>query len=148
MSRKHVLALAAVALAALGLAAGCGGDGGEEAAPATTTAADQGYGGGDATTVAAAEATTLELAADPGGALAFDAAELEAPAGEVALVLTNDSPLPHDVSIEGNGVSVAGETFTGGTRTTVATLEPGTYTFYCSVLGHREGGMEGTLTVK
>ena len=146
MSRKHVLALAAVALAAIGLAAGCGGDGGEEAAPATT--ADQGYGEGAATTAAAAEATTLELAADPGGALAFDAAELEAPAGEVALVLTNDSPLPHDVSNEGNGVAVAGETFTGGTRTTVATLEPGTYTFYCSVLGHREGGMEGTLTVK
>lgn len=134
MSSKHLPVLAASALTALGFAAGCGGDGGEEAAPATTAAA--------------AEATTLELAADPGGALAFDAAELEAPAGEVALVLVNDSPLPHDVSIEGNGVAVAGETFTGGTRTTVATLEPGTYTFYCSVPGHREGGMEGTLTVK
>jgi uncharacterized cupredoxin-like copper-binding protein len=28
------------------------------------------------------------------------------------------------------------------------TLKPGKYQFYCTVTGHREGGMEGTLTVK
>jgi uncharacterized cupredoxin-like copper-binding protein len=27
-------------------------------------------------------------------------------------------------------------------------VKPGEYVFYCSVEGHREGGMEGTLTVK
>lgn len=135
--RRSILLLVALA-AALGLvAAGCGGGDGEttaQAPPAETGAP----AGGE---------TTLELAADPGGALEFDTSSLEAPADTIAIVLTNDSSVPHNVSIEGGGVDVEGETFTGGTRTTTVPLEPGTYTFYCSVPGHREGGMEGTLTV-
>jgi plastocyanin len=134
------------AIAALGLvAAGCGGGDENEAAPpappAETPPAETG-GGGEAA------GTTLELAADPSGALAFDKTSLEAPAGEVSIVLTNDSSVPHNVSIEDGGVEVEGETFSGGgTRTTSATLEPGTYTFYCSVPGHADAGMTGTLTV-
>jgi uncharacterized cupredoxin-like copper-binding protein len=27
-------------------------------------------------------------------------------------------------------------------------LKPGTYTFFCSVPGHEQGGMKGTLVVK
>ena len=52
------------------------------------------------------------------------------------------------IDTKGNGVDVKGEVVaTGGTSTVSEELEPGTYTFYCSVEGHREGGMEGTLTV-
>jgi uncharacterized cupredoxin-like copper-binding protein len=51
--------------------------------------------------------------------------------------------------ITGNGVSVAGVVVgPGGTSTVSASLKPGTYTFYCTVPGHREAGMSGTLTVK
>jgi plastocyanin len=36
----------------------------------------------------------------------------------------------------------------GGTQSKKIDLKPGTYTFYCSLPGHRAAGMEGTLTVK
>jgi uncharacterized cupredoxin-like copper-binding protein len=39
-------------------------------------------------------------------------------------------------------------TFQGGSKTVSATLRAGTYKFYCSVPGHRQAGMEGTLTVQ
>ena len=38
-------------------------------------------------------------------------------------------------------------TFKGGSRTLTLKLKPGTYKFFCTVPGHRQAGMEGTLTV-
>jgi plastocyanin len=91
----------------------------------------------------------LRLSADPGGELSFDRPSLEARAGPVTLVMDNPSSVPHNVSIEGRGVDEEGETVGQGGRSTVrAELRPGEYDFYCSVPGHREGGMEGTLTVR
>jgi plastocyanin len=90
----------------------------------------------------------LTLSADRGGDLSFDKGTLEAPAGEVTIRMANPSSVPHNVSIEGEGVDEEGDTVDqGGTSTVSAELQPGEYSFYCSVAGHREGGMEGTLTV-
>jgi len=81
------------------------------------------------------------------GDFAFDPAEIEAEAGEdLVIALTSDDIL-HDFTIDELDVQVtadAGETEEGG----ISDLEPGDYTYYCSVPGHREAGMEGTLTVQ
>ncbi|HEV7528068.1 MAG TPA: plastocyanin/azurin family copper-binding protein [Solirubrobacteraceae bacterium] len=97
---------------------------------------------------AAAATTTLKLAANPAGQLAFDTKQLSAKAGKVTIDFANASPIEHDVAVA-QGSSVVGQTpvFTGGSKTLSVTLKPGTYTFFCTVPGHRQAGMEGTLTV-
>jgi plastocyanin len=138
MTRRILLVMLAVVALSLAVAA-CGGDDDEADEPAAEeTTEDTGGGGG----------TTIELAADPGGALAFDQTELTAPAGEVTIHLTNDAQIPHNVEVEGNGVEEVSDTITGADTSLTLTLEPGEYEFYCAVPGHREGGMEGTLTVE
>jgi plastocyanin len=92
---------------------------------------------------------TLQLKADPSGALKFDKAALSAKAGKVTIDMDNPSPLPHAIAVQGSGVNKVGKTVNQNGKSTVsATLKAGTYTFYCPVDGHRAAGMEGTLTVK
>jgi plastocyanin len=130
--------------------AGCGGDddddggggGSGSGGGASTQPSDTGGGGGGG------DAQTLRIAADPGGALKFDKSSLTAKAGKVTIVMDNPSNLPHAVEIEGNGVEVEGETVEkGGVSRASADVTAGDYEFYCPVDGHKEAGMEGTLTV-
>lgn len=97
-------------------------------------------------------------AAGPGGEikveadeseLAYDTDSLESKAGEVTIDFTNPSSIGHDVDVEKDGEDLGGtEVITQSEESATVALEPGTYTFFCSVPGHREAGMEGTLTVK
>jgi plastocyanin len=96
----------------------------------------------------AGKATKLTQAADPGGQLAFEKQELTAKAGTVTIEFANASPVEHNLTIEENKkVLGATPTFVSGKRTLTVKLSPGTYTFFCSVPGHREAGMEGKLKV-
>jgi uncharacterized cupredoxin-like copper-binding protein len=137
--------LAAAAVAALAVA-GCGGGGGSKStasnpapAPSTAPSGASSSGGGH----------KLNIKADPSNQLKFNTSSLSAKAGEVTIVMSNPSQLSHSVAIQGNGVNVAGQVVgPGGTSTASAKLKPGTYTFFCTVPGHRQAGMQGTLTVK
>ena len=140
----------AVLAAALVLAlAGCGGDddenGGGTAATSTPTEAPEDSGGGGG---GGGGGETISLAAPEDGSLVFEPSELSAAAGDVTIEFDNPSTNPHAVAIEGNGVDETGETVTGDSTSLTATLEAGEYTFYCPVGGHRQAGMEGTLTVE
>jgi plastocyanin len=90
--------------------------------------------------------TTLRLTADAKGFPRFDKKSLESPAGKVTLSLKNPSPLPHNISIE--GVATGKQVVNGGTSTVTAVLEPGSYTFLCTLPGHAQAGMKGTLVVR
>jgi plastocyanin len=127
-----------IALAALVLAlAACGGSDNEAA---TTGGGATGGGGGG---------QTLQISADPSGALKFEQTSLETTAGKVTIDFTNDSSLTHNVTLDGPGVEDEGtDTITGSSTSTTLDLQPGTYTFYCSVDGHRAAGMEGKIVVK
>jgi plastocyanin len=149
---KQVAALLALVLASFALVACGGGDddsgttattGGETTNEAAGGAGAKEEGGGGA-------AATLEFEADPGGQLAYTTTSASTKAGEVTIDFSNPQPLPHDVKIESSdGEDVGGtDTISEGSNSATVDLKPGTYTFYCSVPGHREAGMEGTLTVK
>ena len=149
---RAAFALAAVIGVTLA-AAGCGSDSGSSAdstttssAPATTAPATT----APATTAPAAGGSTVAVAADPSGALAYVQTSLTAPAGTTTFTFTNDSPVPHNLTFEKAGTEDelgATKTITSGSDSLTLTLPAGDYDYYCSVPGHEEAGMKGTLTV-
>ena len=91
---------------------------------------------------------TLEVTADPGGQLKYEQTSLQAKAGAVKIDFDNPSPIDHDVTIAAGQRKLGGtKVVTSGKATATVDLQPGTYTFYCSVDGHRQAGMEGQLKV-
>jgi uncharacterized cupredoxin-like copper-binding protein len=141
---KLTLVLSLLALGAFGIAA-CGDDDDEETTPAQTTTEKKtpaGDGGG--------AAEKVSVSAAPDGSLAFEEKDLKVDAGEVTFEFDNPAQLPHDYCVEDADGDEVGCTdqITDGEDSLTVDLKPGKYEFYCSVAGHREGGMEGPLTVK
>jgi plastocyanin len=111
-----------------------------------TTGANGDQQGGEAKANAKNE---VEIPADPDGQLLYEFKSASAKPGRVTLLSKNDSEVPHDISVKGSGVDEKGNQVTGGgTSRVTASLKSGEYTFYCSVPGHEQGGMKGTLTIK
>ncbi len=141
-----------VALAVVALASGEPRPLVTQPAPATTQPAQ------DTTADTAPPDTATPETATPAGGdadaiemvmteFAFAPADLQAPAGQpIVIDLVNEGAVEHNLTIDDAGASAdlaAGESgsvsFEG--------LAAGSYRFYCSIPGHAEAGMEGTLEV-
>ncbi len=100
-------------------------------------------GGGGAPPAPPARAVTVQATE-----FAFTPASLEASAGEtVKVTLENKGTVEHDFVIDELRVKAHAAVGTSADAT-LSDLKPGTYTFYCTIAGHRQAGMEGTLVVK
>jgi uncharacterized cupredoxin-like copper-binding protein len=142
MMKLALFALGIVASLAL---AACGGGGGTSSTTASSTSTST------TTQASAGGASTIKLAADPTN-IAYDTKSLSAKAGNVTIDFDNPSTaLPHDVCVESSSGQQLGcsDQVTGSSTTLdLSNLKSGSYTFYCSVDGHRQAGMEGKLAVK
>jgi plastocyanin len=108
------------------------GEGGEHAAGGGE------QGGGDA-----GANEPLFVAVD----IEFEQAPETLPPGDIDVVLENRGSIEHNVVIEELGDEKILEAAGGQSDDGTVTLEPGEYTYYCDVAGHR-ATMEGTLTVE
>src|ERR671939_1062647 len=132
---------AAIALAAAALAlVGCGSSSsaGETTSPANTSTQPNAPAPGQ---------EVIQLKADE-NALKFDRDDVKTLAGKVQLSMSNPSSVQHNIAIKGNGVDEKGAVVgKGGISIVNVQLKPGDYEFYCSVDGHEQAGMKGTLHV-
>jgi plastocyanin len=144
--RRASAVLVVAALAVVGLAA-CGSSSNDNSttAAATPPATTPATGGG-----AAGGASTVDISTPGGSTLAYDQKSVSAKAGSVTVNFDNKEALQHDVAVADSSGKVLGQTdlVSSGTANATVNLTAGTYTFYCTVPGHREAGMQGTLTVK
>ena len=137
--RRGALSIAA-AVAIVSIVAGCGGSSGSSA----TTPATHGTSSSQSQTTAGATVLNIQASASE---LAFVPNALSAPAGRITIRMTNPSQLQHSIALAVSGIAPGPVVGHGGVSQVVANLQPGTYTFYCTVPGHRQAGMTGTLTV-
>ena len=119
------LRLVSVVGLGLGLTlAACGGDDDDNA---------------DAGATAGGPEQTLDVEATD--ALKFDPDHLTATAGVIRIVQDNTGAITHTFLIDGQDFKLTND------QSGDIDLAAGDYVFYCDVPGHRDAGMEGTLTV-
>ena len=130
LSLGHFLRRASMpaAAAAVLVVAGCGGG-----------SADTGTGSQQSQ---APDAVVLTVS---GTEYSFTPSTLKASAGKTTIRFTNKGAVEHDFTVGGLGVRITAQP--GKTAQATVTLKPGTYKTHCSVIGHSQSGMNGTLTV-
>jgi uncharacterized cupredoxin-like copper-binding protein len=123
----------------LGVLAGCGAGGGGGQASKASSANTKGSAGSVVKTI---EVKETEFKLDPAKIT------LNKP-GTYVFKAVNSGSTTHALEIEGKGVEEETEDLDPGQSAELkVSLKPGKYEIYCPVDGHREQGMEGTVTVK
>jgi mono/diheme cytochrome c family protein/plastocyanin len=93
-----------------------------------------------------AEGGVLTMPADESGATRFASTNATAEAGSLEIVMPNPSGSPHNIALAGGEAGqVVGQ---GGESRIEVNLKPGEYEYLCTVPGHADGGMKGTLKVE
>jgi plastocyanin len=147
MKLLRILTVTLVALV-VAAGAGCGGGDGDGDNEKATTPSQT---GGESTQAAGgAETTTVKM-----GEYSFDPSDPTVKRG-TTLTAENDGQIGHNLTIEQGPdpkketKKLAGTaTFLGGKSEKLPIdLKPGKYAMVCTVSGHRDLGMRGTITVK
>jgi len=117
---------------------GCGGDGGGDVGGTTSTSPSASQ-----TEEPSADVVVVGTASSQ-----YEPSEVQAEAGTISVALTSEGG-PHTFTVElGTDNDTVAQVFAPGeTDTGEIELEAGTYTFFCTIPGHRDQGMVGTLTV-
>ncbi|HEX6099557.1 MAG TPA: hypothetical protein VF432_24800 [Thermoanaerobaculia bacterium] len=112
----------------------------------TATATHPASPGGTALVPDVAAGTTVMIVVTEGSVAVQGQA---IPPGPAVITVQNGGRERHNLFIEGEGISrAAGDIIdAGGTRTVDVLFRPGTYTFYCPVLNHREQGEQTQMTI-
>jgi plastocyanin len=140
------LALVMLLVLSLGLlVAGCGDD--DDEADATDTVA-QTATTGEATAEDGEVTQAFDVPVAQTG-LAYAITEITASPGTITLRSANGQAIPHNIAIDEPEQQIGEIVQDGGvSEITLTITEPGEYEFYCSVPGHREAGMVGTLIIE
>ena len=149
MKLLRILALLAVTLV-VAIGAGCGDENGGDTTSATTGTATDTTETGTNTTGEGGGTTPVSM-----DEFSFDPKDLSVSSGDT-LEVKNDGAVAHNLTIEQgsdpnekSGKLAGTSTFQGGeSEDLTVDLDPGKYAMACTVSGHRDAGMVGTITVK
>jgi uncharacterized cupredoxin-like copper-binding protein len=140
------IVMVASLLAATAVLAACGG--GSSATSAASSAASQAAsaaGGGGSSSASGGAAVSVS----EGEFFIKLQGGMKLKAGSTTFDVDNGGSFPHNLTIDGPGVTDAttGDISAGSSGTVTADLKPGTYRLFCSIPGHADQGMDVQVTV-
>src|SRR5689334_2912097 len=75
----------------------------------------------------------------------FNVGDINTTAGPLKVTLVNKGALEHTFEVKGTGFELKAKA--GETKTGTVTLQKGTYDYECTIAGHAQQGMKGTIKV-